>query len=355
MIFVLLLVVLAGCDREKESEGSTSTNTPRIKKMSKLVTPKSNTTYKLGDSISFALKSEKAIDSVQVEFEGQVNTFSEPTFTWSTDKGKTGIQKLKLTVFSAGETDTHYPRVKFLSDVTPEQYTYKVIRPLPHDKSAYTQGLFFKDDTLYESTGPYLEYNGPKVQSRIKKVNLNTAEAYTTTPVDPQYFGEGSAYWQDKIFMLTWTSQVGFIFDEKLREISTFRYTHEGWGMTTLGDTLIVSDGTETLHLIDPRDFSELGKLQVYTNKSRVLDLNELEVIDGLIYANIYPEETIVVIDPNSGKVLREIDMSGLLSNAEADQADVLNGIAYNPKSGKTYVTGKLWPKMFEVQFVPGN
>lgn len=353
LLAIVLLIGFLGCDAEKESESTT--DTPRIKKYSKIALPKSDATFHLGDSVPFDIESEATIDSVQMEYEGEIETFQSGEFTWNAQNAKTGVQKLKLTVYSDEGSETHYPRVKFLSDKAPEQLTYRIVRTLPHDRSAYTQGLFFKEDTLFESTGPYLEYNGPKVQSRIKKVDLNTGEAYEVTPIETQYFGEGSTNWRDKIFMLTWTSQIGFVFDENLNQVDNFRYTHEGWGMTTKGDTLIVSDGTETLHLIDPRDFSEIGKLQVYTNKSKVLNINELEMIDGLLYANIYQEEQIAVIDPNTGEVLREIAMGGLLSEADAENTDVLNGIAHNPLNGKTYVTGKLWPKLFEVEFVPSN
>lgn len=345
---------MIGCDKGKESEEG-KTGTPRIKKSSRLVSPKTNAEYVLGDTIQFSIESEKGIDSIKLEYEGTEVTYTTPDFEWYSKNAKTGVQKLRVMAFSEGEAETHYPRIKFLSDVVPEQYTYKIIRTFPHDRSAYTQGLFFKEDTLYESTGPYLEYNGPKVQSRIRKVNINTGETYESTPIEAEYFGEGSTYWQDNIYMLTWTSQIGFIFDENLNKTGTFRYTHEGWGITTKGDTLIVSDGTETLHLINPRDFSEFGKLEVYTNQGKVPNLNELEIIDGLLYANVYQEKLIAVIDPNSGKVLREIDMRGLLSDEESKNTDVLNGIAHNPLSEKTYVTGKLWPKLFEVEFIPKN
>lgn len=153
---------LYGCDTEKEDKGTT-TDSPRIKKYSKISNPKNNATHVLGETIQFLVESDRKIDSVQLEYEGKSTTYETPEFEWLASNTKTGIQKMKLTVFAGGEAETHYPRIKFLSDVSPEKYTYAVVRSLPHDRSAYTQGLFFKADTLYESTGPYLEYNGPKV------------------------------------------------------------------------------------------------------------------------------------------------------------------------------------------------
>ena len=156
--------------------------------------------------------------------------------------------------------------------------------------------------------------------------------------------------------VLTYTSNIGFIYDKNLKQTGTFNYSHQGWGITTYGDTLIVSDGSEVLHFLDPRDLSELGRLEVYNDQGPVKFINELEIIDDILYANIYPTDLIVAIDPKTGKVLKNIDMKGLLSQDELSKLDevneVLNGIAYNRHTRKTYVTGKHWPTLFEVAFI---
>jgi glutamine cyclotransferase len=253
--------------------------------------------------------------------------------------------KIRVKIHFNGESETHYPKVKLFSDVIPEPLTYSVIQTLPHNPLAYTQGYFFKDDTLIESTGQ----NGT---SWLSKVNLQTGLSYTKVSLDPEYFGEGSAFWGGNYYQLTWTSQTGFVYDASFNQLKTFSYTHEGWGMATWGDTLLVSDGTEVIHFLDPRDLSEIDRLEVYEGTKPLKNLNELEVVDGLLYANIYPEDEVAVIELATGRVLKIADLSGLLTSSESRQADVLNGIAKHP-NGKLYFTGKLWPKTFELQLTP--
>lgn len=340
------VLTLANCHNEADSGDKSETETPRIKNYSKLTSPKRSAAFKIGDPVPFEVASEKVVDSVTVEYRNESTTYPESSFAWTSSQARTGNQRLKLTVYLEGTTETHYPRLKFLSDVTPEAYTYQVVESYPHSTDAYTQGLFFKADTLFESTGS-------RGKSRLMKVNHRNGEIYKSINLESQYFGEGSTYWKDRIYMLTWTSQIGFIFDTNLNQTGTFRFAFaEGWGMATFGDTLIISDGTEKLHFLNPNDLSEFDQLEVYDHEDRVVNLNELEVIDDLIYANVYQEERIVVIDPNTGKIIQEIDLSGLLTQSESSEADVLNGIAYNPKDGKVYVTGKLWPRLFQVSFV---
>lgn len=344
--FIILgLTLIMSCGNEKNSSRE-STSSPRIKKFSKVTKPKNNTDLPIGTEVSFKIESSQDIDSVALEYEKESATFTSSEFDWSPKHGKTGNQRIRLTVYSGKETETHYVKLRFLSDMAPEEYTYELIGMLPHDQTSYTQGLFFIGDTLVESTGR-------KGQSKLSKLNLTSATPYESTSIGNQYFGEGSTIWNNRIIMLTWTSGIGFVFDRKLQEQKTFHYSHEGWGITTYGDTLLVSDGSETIHMLDPRDFSETGKLQVYDDKGKIIALNELEMIEGLLYANVYQEDLIVVIDPKTGKLLSKIDMTGLSDKFDSRDIDVLNGIAYHESSKQIYVTGKLWPQMFQVQFVP--
>ncbi len=343
IIIILSLIFIISCNGKKEKPSS-SKSSPRIRKTTKVVNPKINETFVLGDTILFDIQSDSAVDSVSMIFENKLTVFQSSSFTWPTRAAKTGVQKFRLTVYSSGNEETHYPKVKILSDVEPLQTTFEIINEYPHNENSYTQGLFFVGDTLVESTGR-------EGQSRLTKLNLNTGKEYQSISLPNEYFGEGSTIWNDKIIQLTWTSQVGFVYDQNLKQTGKFNYTHEGWGITTLGDTLIMSDGTEMLHLLDPRDFSEIGKLEVYTDKRKIINLNELEVIKGKIYANVWLENKIVVIDPMSGKVLETINMKSLKSRVVNSGAEAFNGIAYKPETDQIFVTGKLWPKIFEVKF----
>lgn len=346
IILVLSLGCLVGCDSDK-GENSKQDKTPRIKKKSRLLSPKNNSKHVLGQTITFELKSDLQIDSIVLDDGVNQLTYDDLSFNWSSAAMGTGKQRLRVDVYGEGQKETHYARLIFLSDVAPAAYTYEVVNELTHDATAYTQGLFFSGDTLFESTGR-------EGQSRLIKKNLQ-GTTYKTVNLPSEFFGEGSTAWNDKIIMLTWTSNTGFVFDRALNQTATFHYTHEGWGITTFGDTLIVSDGSEVLHLLDPRDFSEIGKLEVYDTKGKVNHLNELEIINGLLYANIYLEEEIVVIDPKTGKLLKRMDMSGISSRLGTRNIDVLNGIAYKENTDQLFVTGKLWPKLFEVKFIPTN
>lgn len=340
------MIFISSCKGDKET--SEEPNTPRIKKFSKVELPENNQSLTLGQKIAFQISSEEKIDSIKVEFEDSSNTFTKSTFDWTPDKPKTGKQKIRLTVYAGSNSETHYARVVFLSDLTPASYGFEILGQYPHDEEAFTQGFFFIGDTAVESTGQ-------EGTSRLFKYNYKTSEVYKSINLSSDYFGEGSTYWEDHIYYLTWRANKGFIYSRDLVQTGQFNYSHEGWGMTTKGDTLIVSDGTEVLHLLDPRDLTEIGTLQVYDDEEGVTDLNELEYFHGQIFANIWQTEIIVSIDPETGKVLYAVDMEELRSHFESDKAEVLNGIAYKQNTDQIFVTGKQWPKMFEVKFTPIN
>lgn len=347
LLLVILGLIMSCNDSSKSKSGDSES--PRIIKNTKLSKPKANDVYKIGEEISFEINSSAApIDSILIDFNGSISTHYQSVFQVTSLQARTGNQKIRVVAYCGSASETHYARLIFHSDVAPEYYDYEVVKEYPHDPAAYTQGLFFKEDTLIESTGR----NGT---SYLAKVDLNTAKIYQSTALDNKYFGEGSCFWGGQYIQLTWTGQTGIIYDENLNRKKSFQYTHQGWGITAWGDTLYVSDGTNVIHKLDPRDFTEIGRLEVYDQEEGIRDLNELEMIDGLLYANIYQEDFIAVIDPISGKLLRLIDMSGLISFTERRSTDVLNGIAYRPEQSKIYVTGKLWPKLFEVIFKPKN
>lgn len=221
---------------------------------------------------------------------------------------------------------------------------YEVVRVYPHDPEAFTQGLTIADGTLYEATG----LNG---RSSVRKVKLENGEVLQIRRVPDHYFGEGIAVWRDRIFELTWQSGIGFIYDrQSLEKIGTFSYTGEGWGLTDDGRRLIMSDGSSWLRFLDPQTQRETGRLQVRDGRRPVAQLNELEFVKGEILANIWQTEKVARIDPKTGRVLGWIDFAGLLSPRDAVGVDVMNGIAYDAVHDRLFVTGKLWPRLFEVK-----
>ena len=345
---LLGIALLAGCNKTNTE----STESIIIRKSTQLVTPAMNTKSALGKALDFEFQSTgDPIDSVVISGLGFKEVFKTNSFNWTPATTKTGRFNFKAEVFCKGASETHYPRLVILSDQVPEQLTYRVINKYPHDTQAFTQGLSFVDNTLIESTGQ-------RGESVIKKVDLQTGNAIKTTPIGDEYFGEGSTLYGEEIFMVTWTSNVGFVFDKDLNLKRNFRVGYQGWGLATLGDSLVMTqgleaEGSEVIHFLNPSDFSQLGKIEVYDNKGRISNLNELEIVEGKIFANEWQTDNIHVIDPQSGKLLQTIDMSGLLTSTEARQADVLNGIAYHEDWERLFVTGKYWPWLFEIQLQP--
>lgn len=225
-------------------------------------------------------------------------------------------------------------------------YKIQIVNEFPHDVTSYTQGLFFYGGEMYESTG----LNG---KSTFRKVDIKTGKPLYRLDFDKKYFLEGSVEKDGNIYMLTWMNGVAFVYDaETLEYKSTFSYPREGWGLTTDGKSLIASDGTANLYFMDD-SFKTVRKLTVKLNGRPVRDLNELEYIDGKIWANVYLTDMIVIIDPADGNVTGIVDCSGLLpENLRTEDTDVLNGIAKNPVDGKLYLTGKNWSRLYEVALV---
>jgi len=234
----------------------------------------------------------------------------------------------------------------FNSDTIPV-YRYNIINIYPHDRSAFTQGLVFEDGFLYEGTGLY-------GQSSLRKVELETGKILQIYELPEQFFGEGITICEDKIIQLTWQSHVGFVYDKESFELlEEFSYSTEGWGIMHDGERLIMSDGTSTLHFLDPQTFEKIGEIQVFDNHGPVSKLNELEYVKGAIYANVWQTDRIAIISPETGRVVGWIDLGGLLSKEDRSQpVDVLNGIAYDAANDRLFVTGKLWPKLFEIEIV---
>jgi len=232
-------------------------------------------------------------------------------------------------------------------DERPPVHGIQVVNTYPHDPGAFTQGLAFADGFLYEGTGQY-------GQSSLRKVDLESGKVLQKLPLTPQYFGEGIAVVGDRILQLTWLNQVGFVYDRQtFKTQQTFRYSGEGWGITSDGERLIMSDGSATLRFLDPKTFDVTGRVTVRDRRRPVRHLNELEYVEGEVYANVWGSDFIVRIAPKTGDVLGWIDLTDLLPARQRPNRDaVLNGIAYDTKGKRLFVTGKLWPKLFEIRLV---
>lgn len=230
----------------------------------------------------------------------------------------------------------------------PPTYAFEVVNSYPHDPEAFTQGLVFYEGGLYEGTGRWGE-------STLREVALASGTVLRSRPLENQYFGEGITLLGDRIYQLTWQEQTGFIYDRATFEpLQTFTYPHEGWGITHDGTRLIVSDGTAEIRFWDPATLQETSRITVRDNQGPVNRLNELEYVNGEIWANIWMTDLIARISPETGDVLGYIDLTGLLDTTSLTQpADVLNGIAYDPATGRIFVTGKLWPTLFEIRVIP--
>ena len=232
--------------------------------------------------------------------------------------------------------------------LTVQSLRVEVKRELPHDTTAYTQGLLWRDGWLYESTGQYGD-------SRLSRIDPKTGIVNQQVYTSPAFFGEGLAAVGDHLIMLTWKAERAYVYDaDSFEEVRIFRYRGEGWGLCYDTDRgrLIMSDGSDMLTFRDPTTFEPLGSIRVTLRGRPLTQLNELECVGDVVYANVYQEEHLVVIDPKTGRVMHQIDASGLLTNDEARGVDVLNGIAYDPAAETFFITGKDWPKIFEVRFV---
>lgn len=227
-----------------------------------------------------------------------------------------------------------------------KEYGIKVVAEYPHDSRSYTQGLFFHRDTLIESTGQY-------AHSTLSKIDLKTGKPLQTVKFARKYFGEGSVVLGDKLYVLTWTNNMLFVYDpDSFKFIKGYSYPREGWGITTDGKSLIASDGSSQLYFFD-QNIRLQRTLKVKMDGKALRYLNELEYIDGKIWANVYMTDMIVIINPESGAVEGRIDCRGLLKDyLRSSDTDVLNGIAYNPSDGKIYLTGKNWPRLYEIKLV---
>ena len=301
------------------------------------------------DTLKFNIVNKKnhPIDSVVYRLDGIKISDVQPL-----NNKSLGIYDLTASVYLSGKKLEYKEKITIVSPSKPKLYTYTILNEYPHDKTAYTQGLEFYRDTLFESTGI-------RGKSSLRKVNFKTGEVFKQIALDQVYFGEGISILNDKLYQLTWQGDMGFQYQpDQLKMERSFAYqkSKEGWGLCNDGQRLYKSDGTHQIWILDPQTQKETDKIQVMTDKNALKKINELEWVDGKIYANTYQykKEVGIIIDPQSGAVDGVIDFSGLKSKVEqVSNLDVLNGIAYHPKRKTFFVTGKNWSKLFEVKILP--
>ena len=323
----------------------------------KLNTAENKTEFQLGETIEGSVENlkDRQIDSIQLYFQQEYlqTLIAETSFSVDLENTKLGRQKLEAIVFSEGETDTISDNFKIYNDEAPKAYTYTVIKEYPHDGEAYTQGLEFYQDTLYESTGQY-------GSSSLRKLDLETGEVLNRINLEDTYFGEGLTILENKLYLLTWREKEGLIYNlDDFEQTGTFSYNQskEGWGLCNDGEKLYKSDGTEKIWILDAETLAEKDFIQLTTNSSIKEKFNELEWVEGKIYANTYQRPSVAIINPENGAIEGVIDFRGLrerltnLSDLDT-QNHVLNGIAYNQNTNKLYVTGKNWDKIFEVEII---
>lgn len=353
LAFVVLLFVVSACDSSTSTSRSNTKSVKPEKKIGSLIAPSADSVYKMNQEISlqFSFRDTFLIDSVQVFFDGERIGSFDGHEAYFLNTGGTGVGKKSVRAkvyFNNGKTETHSRQLELLSDVVPKQYSFRIKKQYTHDVGAYTQGLVYYDGWLYEGTG---NYN----QSTLRKVRVSNGEVVQIRNNAADIFGEGICIFEGKIYQLSYKSQVCFVYDLNTFEEKNKLYfqNKEGWGLCTMGDELVMSDGTNVLYFIDPDMFTIKRQVEVYDNRGPVDALNELELIGGKIYANRYYTDEIVIIDPTIGRVEGRINLKGILPVKERKPStNVLNGIAWDEKGGRLFVTGKYWPKLYEIELI---
>ncbi|WP_298535615.1 glutaminyl-peptide cyclotransferase [uncultured Algibacter sp.] len=298
------------------------------------------------ETLKLTLENKKSyvIDSIAYVLDG--NSIEENT---PLQNFKLGKHTIEATVYFENEKKHTTSPLTILNSQLPKVYTYKIINEYPHDITSYTQGLEFFNDTLYESTGQHKE-------SKLRKVDYKTGTVLKNINLADEYFGEGLTILNNKVYQLTWQKGTGFVYDvNTFDKLSSFRYgnSKEGWGLCNHDNIIYKSDGTEKIWLLNNETLVEEAYIQVYTNKGKIIGINEMEWIEGKIYANRYQKNGVAIINPSNGAVEGVIDFTPLKSKVTQHEGlDVLNGIAYNPSTKTIFITGKRWDKLFEVEIV---
>lgn len=334
IIFLSLIVTSCGSNTEKKTKNfSISTNAQK-------------NAIANNETLTLSINNLKNLVIDSVAYKMNTLPVSETVDLSSTKLGK---QTIEAAVYYEGKSQTVSTNIIVLNNSAPKVYGFKIINEYPHDITSYTQGLEFKNGFLYESTGQ-------RGKSKLRQINYKTGEVIKNIDLAKDYFGEGLTILNGNLYQLTWQSGTGFVYDlETLDKKSNFKYgkSKEGWGLCNDGELIYKSDGTENIWRLDSNTLIEKDFIQAYTNKGKISNINELEWINGKIYANRYQKNGVAIINPENGAIEGVIDFSSLKDKVKQHPTlDVLNGIAYNPDTKTIFVTGKHWDKLFEVEIV---
>jgi len=352
IISSILMLLAFSCKTNNENKiNNQEQASPKAIYLIKITEPSNGTLYKLGDEVKLILKlqDEKNIPDSVIIFcnSKRVTKLADLNYTLKTNDLSLGTQVVRATAYKDGLHQTASISIKLKSNTKPKQYTFRVVKTYPHDPDAYTQGLFYKHGFLYEGTGQ-------KGSSSIRKVELETGKVLQSINLEEKHFGEGITLFNGKMYQLTWTSQVGFIYDfSTFKSSGSFSYNTQGWGLTNNDNELIMSDGSNIIHFMEPGSFAEIRRIEVFDDNDMVDSLNELEFINGDIYANVYTTDRMVIVNPETGVVKGVIDFKGLLKDSDrTGHEDYLNGVAWDKDGKRLFVTGKLWPKLYQVELI---
>jgi glutamine cyclotransferase len=336
----------------KNGRQADKTNTEALKNIKKnnvaLISPQNGQQVKQNDiiDIAYEIKSDSLNIDTTVLFVNnrEIVRFSGTNYKWTMNEKRTGTQSLRLSMRNKGIEVANASCVLKYFPQSPQYYTYSIVKQYPHNSKFFTQGLFFDEGFLYEGTGQY-------GSSALLQMELATGNVIKSINLSNDFFGEGITLLGEKIYQLSWHERQCFVYDKNsFDKLSTLSYSNEGWGITTVDNLLAVSNGSAIISFVNPENFAEIRRIEVCNNKGNVSQLNELEFIDGLIWANVWQSNTIVMINPESGAVVGEIDLSGIYH--DANQENCLNGIAYDLKNNRIFITGKRWTKLFEIKIV---
>lgn len=337
LTIIFLSIIYSSCTEEEKD----------INKLFSLETSTNKTKYTFGETVQFSVSNKKNREIGTINYHINDEKIDANEFTFTT--GKLGTKTIKATFTFNDDIVILKKKIEILSQNKPRVLNFEIVNEYPHDINAYTQGLEFYKGELYESTGQYKK-------STLRKVNYKTGEIIRKIDLDPTHFGEGLTFLNDELYQLTWQSKIGFVYNpEDFSKTKTFKYikSNQGWGICNDGKTLYKSDGTEKIWTLNNTTLEEENYIQIYTNTSKIKSVNELEWINGKIYANIYERNGIAIINPINGEVEAVINCNSLKEKVtQHPELNVLNGIAYNPETQTIFVTGKNWDKLFEIKLI---
>lgn len=343
-IYFLFILIFSSCETERKNKSLS----PRIKSISTVISPSNSEIFLKGDSIHIEVKTDNEIINSILILENDTINFKDSYKISSNTFNKYGKNQIKIIrQLLNDKTEIDIKNIYIYPKEKPRSINYEVLKILPHDINTYTQGLLLYNNDLIESSGQY-------GKSFLRKTNLINGNIKNEININDNYFAEGITIYNKTLYMLTWKSKKGFKYDlDTFEKIGEFNYQSEGWGLSTFNNQLVMSDGTEKIYFRNPQTFKIENTIEVYDNDGKVENINELEIIDGKLYCNIYGKDIILIVDPISGLVTGRINVENIFNRKNYnDKIDVMNGIAYNKINNSIIITGKWWPSMYEIKIL---